>query len=479
MAALGCYVLLAIPVSDPPPPPPPHGTAFSWNQNERWQALEERFRRARTLGCAGVGVDIDARLRLGYRLIDVLEAEPIAPTAAVLDTVEHNVFELAPLIGACVSRLRDYVRLVTDTRTALKRESEAWDLSRRVATDRMYRLLWGGRAALEEVMLQAPPDLFPALVRATDEASRTPSARVLGVTIHSGDILVSRGGEPHSALIAIGSDYPGNFSHVAVVYVDPDTRLASVVESNAHSGVNVSTVGQYLRDVKLRVMVLRLRADLSPLVADPWIPHRAAARALTLAQQGGIPYDFAINHRDRGKMYCSEVVATAYEPFGIHLWQVISRISAPGSRSWLAALGVRNFEPRAPSTLEYDPQLRVVAEWRDPETLYDDHIDNVVTEAMLEGAGRGDRLGYPPAILPFVRLAKLYSVIAHALGGDGPIPPGLSASTALRIRDFNRRHRKIKEQVIAAAQEFHHREGYVPPEWELLSFAKRARDGGP
>ena len=44
--------------------------------------------------------------------------------------------------------------------------------------------------------------------------------------------------------------------------------------------------------------------------------------------------------------------------------------------------------------LEYDPQLRVVAEWCDPDTLFKDHVDNAVIDVMLEAAERGsDPLG--------------------------------------------------------------------------------------
>jgi hypothetical protein len=54
------------------------------------------------------------------------------------------------------------------------------------------------------------------------------------------------------------------------------------------------------------------------------------------------------------------------------LWMGISHISSPGLRKWLSAFGVTHFETQEPSDLEYDPQLVVVAEWRDPETLRKD-----------------------------------------------------------------------------------------------------------
>ena len=38
--------------------------------------------------------------------------------------------------------------------------------------------------------------------------------------------------------------------------------------------------------------------------------------------------------------------------------------------NWLSDFGVEHFITQMPADLEYDPQLSVVAEWRDPETLF-------------------------------------------------------------------------------------------------------------
>jgi hypothetical protein len=467
------FGLLSIPSAAPLPPPLADEEPFRWNQDERWLALEQLFREAAARGCEELQDPIDTRLQHGDRLLADIGAQGVGPDAAILDSIEDNTFRLGPMVGACLERLPEYVRLVTRTRSVVKRLSEGWNIN--AAKERLYRLLWGGRTAVEEVMLQGPADAIPYLVMGDDEPSATPSTRLLDVTIHSGDLLVSRGGAPTSALIAVGSDYPGHFSHVGLVHIDERTSLPSVIESNEH-GVHVSTLDDYLSDVKLRVMILRLRSDIPELVADPMLPHRAAASALQRAEEHHIPYDFELDHRDESKMYCSEVPAWAYRDVGITLWMNISRISAPGTRTWLTDLGMRHFDLQEPSDLEYDPQLRVIAEWRDAETLYMDHVDNVVTEALLDGASRGDRLDYTWFHLPFVRVLKGYSVMLNLMGTTGPVPEGLSATGAALVLTLNRRHGAIKERVLELAEEFRDREGYTPPEWQLLRFAKQARD---
>ena len=473
-ALIAIYAILLIPAPTPVPPAAGENKTFAWQQDEYWTGLEARFRAARSGSCDSSSARIDTLFARQARLVASLEAQNFDPAAPIFAEIESHFFTLAPLVAACPAHLQDYVELQSRLRAAVKRQSQHWNLVAAEARGRLYRLLYGSRAAVEEAMLQAPVDSWPALAAGVDEPSQTPAANVLGVTIHSGDILVSRGGAPTSALIARGNDYPGNFSHIALVHVDEQTRLASIVEAHIERGVAIATLEEYLRDKKLRVMVLRLRADLPALTADAMLPHRAAGHALQEARNRHIPYDFEMDFRAHDKLFCSEVASAAYEQFGVDLWMGISRISSPGVRSWLAAFGVKHFETQEPADLEYDPQLRVVAEWRDPETLWQDHVDNAVIDAMLEGAEHGGPLPYAWHKLPPARIAKAYSVLLNAFGRAGPIPEGMNATAALRNDQFTKTHLALKETVLRAAQAFEREKGYRPPYWELVKLARAA-----
>ena len=164
----------------------------------------------------------------------------VAPGTAALDSLESGFFALGPSVAACPDFVGDYVRLSGRMREAIKRQSRHWDVNTDQARDRLYRSLYGGRAAVEEVMLQHP-DRIVTLLAGSNEPSATPAAFVHGVTIHSGDILVSRGGYPTSALIARGNDYPGNFSHIGLVHVDAGSHAVSVIEAHIEIGVAVAT----------------------------------------------------------------------------------------------------------------------------------------------------------------------------------------------------------------------------------------------
>ena len=472
-AATGALViLLFVPAPAPRvPPAPARGGAFAWARDAFWRSLQERFAAARAAGCATAARETDAGLAAIARDLVALDRRAAGPDDPRFDSLETAQFTLGPLVAACPARLRGFVALAEAARRAVKRQSRQWDVAGAPARRRLYRALYGGRAMVEEVMLHHPDSVAP-LVLGPDAPSATPSTVVQGVRIHSGDLLVSRGGYPTSALIARGNDYPGNFSHVALVHVD-SAGVATAIEAHIERGVALSTVAQYLADKKLRILVLRLRADLPALRADPMLPHRAASAMLARVRHEHVPYDFAMDYADPSQLFCSEVASAAYRGAGITLWTGLSTITAPGLRRWLADFGVRHVETQEPSDLEYDPQLVVVAEWRDPETLLRDRVDNAVIDAMLEGAERGDALTYPWYLLPAGRAAKAWSWVLNRFGKVGPVPEGMSAAAALRNRAFSARQRALAARVRGDAARFAADQGYPAPYWVLVDFARR------
>ncbi|MBI3851513.1 MAG: hypothetical protein HY298_14740 [Verrucomicrobia bacterium] len=474
LALVALYLLLLLPESPPPKPLGAGKQPFAWNRDQFWSVLELDFQNARSLDRKELTERMDASLQQLKKLTLTAQAAALPSDAPVFDQLETNFFHTAPMVAANPQRLPEFLELSARIRSIVKRQSELWSMTAPATRERLYRALYGTRAAVEEVMLQAPRAQLQPLIICDNEPSTAPSAVVRSVTLHSGDILASRGGAATSALIARGNDFPGNFSHIALAHVDEQTKSASVIEAHIECGVVTRSIEAYLEETKLRVMLLRLRSNLPALVADPMLPHKAASLALSNALKQHIAYDFAMDYTDPTNQFCSEVASSAYQPFGVKLWMGLSHLSTPGVTAWLSALGVRHFETQEPSDLEYDPQLCVVAEWRDPDTLFKDHVDNAVIDVMLESAERGENLDYNRWLLPLVRLAKAWSVLLNWFGKVGPIPEGMNATTALRVDRLTQHHAAIQARVMEKAEQFNTERGYMPPYWELLRLAREA-----
>jgi hypothetical protein len=140
----------------------------------------------------------------------------------------------------------------------------------------------------------------------------------------------------------------------------------------------------------------------------------------------------------------------------------------------MAGFGVRHLRTHGPSDLEYDPQLRVVAEWHDPDTLFRDHVHNAVIDAMLEQAEAGAPLGHAAWMLPVARVLKAYSAVRVALGGEGPIPEGMSATTALRAQWLAERHTELAARLLERVESYQAQHGRRPPYWTLVALARES-----
>lgn len=447
---------------------------FAWNRDAQWKEMEELFRQARQMDTAKLDSTINIYKANAEQQFIALQNKNTSATDSAWLITENNFFKLASLVAVRQQQIPWIISHYNRLRNLVKQQSQQWDMNESSSRNTVYTLLYGLRAAVEEVLLQTRDLKFPAAMLVKDEKSFTPAASVFGIEVHSGDLLVSRGGAEVSALISRGNDYPGNFSHIALIYVDEKTKQPSLIEAHIEKGVAIASVAQYEADKKLRFMVMRPRADLPAMLADYMLPQHAAKRMFEEAHKRHIPYDFKMNFKDTSEMFCSEVASYAYRKQGLQVWKYPSSISSQGVVNWLHDFGVENFITQMPSDLEYDPQLSVVAEWRDPETLFKDHVDNASMDALLEMANKGAVIDYNTWQLPVVRVVKAYCIIKNMFGGVGMIPEGMSATKALKNQAFVAMHTRVKNKTMQLAGEFFQKNGYRAPYWQLVKFAETA-----
>ena len=467
------YLLLLIPDSNNTTIIHASQKPFTWNKDDYWLQLENDFKAAKHQSKPTLDSAINVKLSTLESLNDKLQAGLVISTDSNLNLISDNFFSLASLVASQPLRRDSFVNLYNKIRRNIKFQSRQWNVNDNIVRDVVYRQLYGMRAAVEEVLLQTDDVPFSPVMQVTDEPAATPATSIFGISVHSGDLLVSRGGAEVSALISRGNDYPGNFSHVALIYVD-EKKVPYLIEAHIEKGVAVSSAEQYIQDKKMRFMVLRPVAILSQMKQDPQLPQKAAKLAYKEALQRHIPYDFKMNFKDSSAMFCSEVGSYAYRKNGIQLWQGVSTISSQGVVNWLHAFGVENFVTQMPADLEYDPQLSIVAEWSNPETLYKDHIDNAVMDVLLEMADKGTTITYSIWQLPLVRVVKGWCMIKNYFGKPAIIPEGMSATQALRNQSFVEMYNSLRAKTQVKAAVFVQTNHYRPPYWQLINLARKA-----
>ena len=447
---------------------------FVWNQDSLWKGLEHQFIEAKHLPQIKLDSIVDQMSTDADVLLSRYEDTIYGPDHKIHDSIETLFFRIAPLIAAQEKKSDWHIRYYNAVRQKLKSDTRFWDMSTVNARNTSYKMLYGMRAAVEEIMLQSNNEEFVSTMYVTNEPSATPSVEILGIKVHSGDLLVSRGGAEVSAFISRGNDYPGNFSHVALVYIDKETNEPYFVEAHIEKGVAIASLDSYLKDKKLRFMVMRPRINLSGLKLNPMLPHKASEYMYNETQTKHIPYDFKMDYHDSSAMFCSEVGSYAYKCYGIDLWEFESTISSNGIINWLNAFGVQNFVTQMPSDLEYDPMLSVVAEWRDKDVLFQDHLDNAVMDALISLANKGEKLDYDIWSLPLARVIKAYSFVLNTFGKEGIIPEGMDATTALKNNYFVNRFQNLKSITSEKVERFKNENGYLPPYWQLVKFAEES-----
>ena len=446
-------------------------TPFRWDAAEMFESLEAEFESARAMPRDRAQAAAELMEGQGRALLEQIAVAEVLPVDALEELAELQ-FRYGVLGAAHPELLPEVEALISGARVEVMTAAAGW-VGDRETHESLYRVVFGGRLTMEEAIVQAGP-VGSDLVQIEDIASATPFLDVQGVRVHSGDILLSRGGAPTSALIARGSDFANTFSHAALVHVDEATGVGTVVESLIETGTVLTTVDEYLEGKKHRILVLRLRPDLAELQSDPLLPHRAATQMLQRLRVDPAPYDFAMDWTDPERMFCSEVIYHAFSGLGLDLWSHRSAMTTPGLVRWLSAMGVREFRTLVPSDLEYDARFRAVVEWRDVGALMDYRLDNAITDVLLERADAGSDLGYPWLMRPAGRLLKALSVGQSAVGSRPRIPAGMTVDAALRVRALVEVvHPLLKTKLVDRARSFEMERGYPAPYWTLVELARQ------
>ncbi|MGI9476892.1 MAG: YiiX/YebB-like N1pC/P60 family cysteine hydrolase [Hyphomicrobiaceae bacterium] len=300
----------------------------------------------------------------------------------------------------------------------------------------------------------------------------------------SGDVIVVRGTIHNSAAIARISDVDSQFSHAALVYVDPKGRQ-HVVEALIEAGATINNLhGALSHDLGRAVVFRHTDEELAKRAAEQIYDHVRSSRRLFGRR---IPYDFSMELEGYDKLFCSKLIRQAFDEAsdGMHKLPTFASRFEKGARDFLDRIGVTARVSFAPADLELEPSFDAIAEWRDFERTSAIRLQDFVMVKLFEWMEEMDytfkeppalhiisRLGRASAYIPWP-LSSLLALVAPA------VPMNMKRSTISAIAMLHYTAEPLFKQLQTLERKSVFERGYPLHPREILAHLENVREQSP
>lgn len=302
------------------------------------------------------------------------------------------------------------------------------------------------------------------------------------MAFHSGDVILTRGKLHNSAAIARIGDIDSQFSHVAMVYVDPRGQHWAV-ESLIEIGALVQPLAEWLDHELGRAVLFRHRDATLAQRAATMIHDRV--RHANSAAGKRILYDFTMSLDPKThNLYCSKLVRRAFKEASegaVELPTFKTRLDMK-NRDFMERIGVQTIDTFAPGDLELDPDFDIVAEWRDYRVTSDLRLKDIVMDKLFEWM---ELYGYKFEETLRVMLISIFGRMASYLSNDVKkmiddvipvVPVNMKRSAIAAIAMLHETAEPIFQKLRELEDERAERSGLPLHPREVRQFLERLRE---
>jgi hypothetical protein len=197
------------------------------------------------------------------------------------------------------------------------------------------------------------------------------SSKLNNIPICSGDVIVSKGSAGSSSFIARIADYPGNFSHSVIPFINTKGEIL-MIEAEIEDGLKLRTPkADYIDSKKSKLFVYRAK-NPATVKAAKTASQKMYSLILKLVAPNdptkttSIDYDFSMDANDSNKMFCSEIAYYSYaqiptaaldNPYAQKYW---SQVADPSRRDFLSKFLNSTLSFPAPSDIDMNPNYEVI-----------------------------------------------------------------------------------------------------------------------
>jgi hypothetical protein len=349
----------------------------------------------------------------------------------------------------------------------------------RYATDMVGELMMGfrrrepGKSHRLAFSKNSPGTLFHPYLRASSFAE-----------FQSGDVIVVRGTIHNSAAIARIGDVDSQFSHAAMVYIDPNGGQY-VVEALIETGGSIDGLhGALSHDLGRAVVFRHKDADLAKRAAEHIYNYVKQTHGWFKPR---IPYDFTMELDDYSKLFCSKLIRQAFDEASDGKYKLPTFPSRfeKGPRDFLDRIGVTADRSFAPGDLELEPEMQAIAEWRDFERTSHIRLQDFVMVKLFEWMEeKGYTFKEPPALKIVSRLGRASAYIpwpfSSLLANVLPrVPMNMSRKAIAAIAMLHYTAEPLFKQLQELERRSIRRRGYPLHPREILEHLEIVREKHP
>jgi hypothetical protein len=441
------------------------------------EGLEERLSRLRAVATQSFASadELEAALRGLYQLLyetDLRNANP-AEIAAAAPTLMNGLFAGRIKLR---ERIADWHEQGIFSRAAQGALRDVFRIAR-YASDMLGEIASGNKHLAEgEKSLRG----FRGTAWNTLVNSRFDSGT--DIPFRSGDVILMRGTAHNSSAIARIGDVDSQFSHIAIVYIDPDGKHW-LVEALIEDGSVINTLDSVLHHGLGRAVLYRAKdADLAASAAEAAY-KRVHASATGAAPH--IPYDFSMRLKGRRKLFCAKLVAQAYADASqgkVELPAFKTHFDHKNNKEFLRAIGVKAKESFVPADIDLDTRFDLVAEWQDYRvTAYLRRQDMIMTKFFEWMENEGYRFRedfFITLIAVFGRLSSYLSTRAKALLKNvvPTVPRNMSRSCVATIVMLHKSAEEVMPALTALEEDSVKMAGFPLHPRELFVYLERLRE---
>lgn len=269
------------------------------------------------------------------------------------------------------------------------------------------------------------------------------------ITFESGDLILMRGLSTISTTIATMSDVESQFSHILMVYKNPNSGQLLAMEALLDKGVVIHPLADILNEGSPRLVLYRHKNRTLAIKAAQ-IAYDEGMKFIKLGKTK--PYDFKLNLLNYDEVYCAEFIRMAYDLASsgqVLLPTFPSTLGGKFSHT-LTSLGLHPMilPIFAPSDIDLDPQFNLAYEWIDPLATLNYRIKDQILSYLFDAIERGVvDLNLGPAIELGKNLVR-----GDASGSSSPMNPEKISAFTKKVDQFMAvltiELRKVNQHVV-------------------------------